>query len=61
MPVATRWGEIQVKVAALARTVVNVAPEFEECKAVAQKEGLPLKQVMAVVLQNYYQGRNDED
>lgn len=61
VPVVTPWGTIQVKVAVLAGKVVNVAPEFEECKAVAQKEQLPLKMVRAAVLQNYYKGTCHED
>ena len=38
---------ISVKVAKLDGKIVNVAPEFEECKKVAINTGLPLKQVMA--------------
>lgn len=60
VPVETPWGKIKVKVAACAQVEVNAAPEFEDCKAVAEKAGLPLKQVQATALLNYYKGRNDE-
>ncbi len=38
---------VSVKVAKLDGKIVNIAPEFEECKKVATDTGLPLKQVMA--------------
>ena len=60
VPVVTPWGKIQVKVATLAGEIVNVAPEFEDCKAVAKKQNLPLKMVMAIALQNYYKGQNHD-
>jgi len=38
---------ISVKFAKLNGEIVNIAPEFEECKKVAVNIGLPLKQVMS--------------
>lgn len=61
VPVATPWGKIRVKVAARGGKIVNVAPEFEECKAVAQKEQLPLKMVRDAALRYYFKGTRHED
>ncbi|MEC7239931.1 MAG: nickel pincer cofactor biosynthesis protein LarC [Myxococcota bacterium] len=43
----TPWGPVQVKVAQRHGTTVNVAPEFEDCKALAHQHGVPIKQVYA--------------
>ena len=44
--VDTEWGKIRVKVGLLNGEVVNYAPEYEDCRAIAEKHALPLKQVM---------------
>jgi len=43
--VATVFGEISVKVGRLGGQVVQVAPEFESCRAAAAQAGVPLKSV----------------
>jgi pyridinium-3,5-bisthiocarboxylic acid mononucleotide nickel chelatase len=43
-------GEVSVKVGKLDGAVVQVAPEFESCKQLAAKAGLPLKQVYEAAL-----------
>ncbi|HEV2837526.1 MAG TPA: nickel insertion protein, partial [Pyrinomonadaceae bacterium] len=43
--VETQYGPIDVKVAHLNGRVVNEMPEFEQCRAVAAKAGVPLKVV----------------
>src|SRR5579859_5383391 len=45
--VDTEYGTIPVKIAADAATVLNVAPEFEACRAIAERQGVPLKHVIA--------------
>ncbi|MGC2721875.1 MAG: LarC family nickel insertion protein, partial [Candidatus Acidiferrales bacterium] len=47
--VETQWGEVRMKVARLAGTIVNAAPEFEDCKKIAETKGIPLKTVIAAV------------
>ena len=37
---------INFKVAKIGRRTINVAPEYEDCKRAALKNGVPLKQVM---------------
>jgi pyridinium-3,5-bisthiocarboxylic acid mononucleotide nickel chelatase len=45
--VETRFGSIRVKVAYLKGRVLNVAPEYEDCKKVALERGIPLKHILA--------------
>jgi uncharacterized protein (TIGR00299 family) protein len=44
--VETEWGNIRIKVGLLNGEVVNYAPEYEDCRAIAEKHAVPLKQVM---------------
>ncbi len=46
LPVATDFGEIRVKLGLRDGKVLNVAPEFEDCRAAAQQHGVALKEVM---------------
>ena len=43
--VDTKWGQVRVKVAGEKHANQNIAPEYEDCRAIAQKERLPLKEV----------------
>lgn len=45
--VETEYGKIPVKIAVDGDTVLNVAPEFEACRAAAEFRGVPVKQVIA--------------
>ena len=45
--VETEYGRIPVKIALDGDTVVNVAPEFEACRAAAERQGVPVKTVIA--------------
>ena len=44
--VATPWGDVRVKIGMLNGEVANVAPEYEDCRRIAQEHGVPLKTVM---------------
>jgi uncharacterized protein (TIGR00299 family) protein len=44
--VATRWGDVRVKVASMNGAVANYAPEYEDCRRIAVEHGVPLKDVM---------------
>lgn len=44
--VKTAYGQINVKVALREGRMVNIQPEFEDCRAIADKKGVPLKEVM---------------
>ena len=47
VPVATPFGEVQMKVSRMNGTVLNAAPEYEDCQRIAAQKGIPLKQVIA--------------
>jgi hypothetical protein len=44
--VATRYGELRVKLGRLGDEIVNVAPEYEDCLGAARAAGVPLKDVL---------------
>ena len=45
VPVKTRFGEIKVKVGKVGEQIKNIAPEYEECRKMAIKQNIPLKEV----------------
>jgi uncharacterized protein (DUF111 family) len=49
--VETEFGSVPVKIASNSTGIVNVAPEFDACRALAERHGIPLKQVMAAAQQ----------
>jgi uncharacterized protein (DUF111 family) len=51
--IATRWGDVRMKVASMNGTVTNYAPEYEDCRRIATECHVPLKSVMQEVLQLY--------
>jgi pyridinium-3,5-bisthiocarboxylic acid mononucleotide nickel chelatase len=51
--IATRWGDVRVKVASMKDAVVNSAPEYEDCRRIATEFHVPLKTVMQEALQLY--------
>jgi uncharacterized protein (DUF111 family) len=56
VPVKTPWGQVHVKTGFLRGEEVNVAPEFEECRRLAESQDIPLKRVLEAALQAYRQG-----
>jgi uncharacterized protein (TIGR00299 family) protein len=48
--VETPFGTVRVKVGSLDGQAYNYAPEFEDCKALAESRGVPLKEVMTAAL-----------
>ncbi|HEY3291565.1 MAG TPA: nickel pincer cofactor biosynthesis protein LarC [Anaerolineae bacterium] len=46
----TPYGEVRVKVAHRGDEVLNVAPEYEDCRLLARQHGVALKQVYAAAL-----------
>ena len=57
--VETRYGPVGVKVARRSGTVMNVAPEYRECRRVAEEQGVPLKEMYQAALEaaHSYVGR----
>jgi len=53
----TPYGSVRVKVARYNGQVLNVAPEYEDCRRIAAERGIPLKQVLTEVTQYFYKQR----
>jgi uncharacterized protein (DUF111 family) len=56
--VQTPWGEVRMKVANLNGSVANYAPEYEDCRRIADQHKVPLKQVMQEANKSYLQSQN---
>jgi pyridinium-3,5-bisthiocarboxylic acid mononucleotide nickel chelatase len=52
--VKTSAGQIQVKIGRQAGKILQVAPEFESCRAAAQQSGLPLKRVYELATEAFW-------
>lgn len=44
------WGDVRVKISSYRGKICNVAPEFEDCRKIAEEAGIPLKVVQHVAL-----------
>lgn len=55
--VTSDWGEVTVKIGMYQGSVIQIAPEYEECKIIAETFGVPLKKVY----QNIWSQLDDED
>jgi hypothetical protein len=53
--VQTVYGPVRVKLARLGARTVNIKPEYEDCRALAHKLNLPLKDVLAAARQAAWQ------
>jgi pyridinium-3,5-bisthiocarboxylic acid mononucleotide nickel chelatase len=51
--VETPWGEVRIKIGSMNGTVTNYAPEYEDCRRIAAKNHVPLKQVMQEATRAY--------
>ncbi|MFO0596640.1 MAG: nickel pincer cofactor biosynthesis protein LarC [Myxococcaceae bacterium] len=48
--VQTPWGAVRMKIGFRGEAVLNAAPEFEDCRALASKSGVALKDVQAAAI-----------
>lgn len=53
--VTTPYGTLAIKLGMLRGEVIQVAPEFEDCRKAAEKAGIPIKTVYDAAVQAYYQ------
>jgi uncharacterized protein (DUF111 family) len=51
--VATRFGEVRVKVARDADRILHAAPEFDDCRKLAEERNVPLQEVMEQAMLRY--------
>ncbi|MEO6739735.1 MAG: nickel insertion protein [Chthoniobacteraceae bacterium] len=49
--VKTRHGEVTVKLGFKGERLLQIAPEFESCRAIAEQAGIPLREVYLAALQ----------
>jgi pyridinium-3,5-bisthiocarboxylic acid mononucleotide nickel chelatase len=54
--VNTTWGPVRIKVASMNGTIANYAPEYEDCRALAEANHVPLKEVLQQAVQAYASG-----
>ena len=60
--VETKWGPVRIKLAHWpGGETANAAPEFEDCRALAMRHSVPLKQVMQEAMRIYLSTRHDAD
>ena len=58
VPVGTPLGMVRFKVARLGQTVVNAAPEFEDCLRIASERSVPVKDVQAAANKAYLDAKS---
>jgi pyridinium-3,5-bisthiocarboxylic acid mononucleotide nickel chelatase len=54
--VETTWGRVRIKIASMNGSISNFAPEYEDCRALAEAHHVPLKQVIHEAVQAYASG-----
>jgi uncharacterized protein (TIGR00299 family) protein len=59
--VTTEWGAVRMKLGLLDDgKIVNYAPEYEDCRAIADRHAIPLKQVMQTAVSAYLAAASPE-
>jgi hypothetical protein len=53
VPTETQWGLVRIKESTLNGTVTNFAPEYEDCRRLAESYSVPLKQVQQESIASY--------
>lgn len=56
--VQTKFGEVRMKLANLNGSVTNYAPEYEDCRRLAEQLRVPLKSVMQEAIKSYLEKEN---
>ena len=51
--VQTHWGPVRIKVASMNGTIANYAPEYEDCRALAEVNHVPLKRIIEEAMRQY--------
>ena len=53
--VNTKFGEVRVKLSRVNGRILHVAPEYEDCRKLAEEKNVPLQRVINEALRNYEQ------
>ena len=56
--VQTKWGDVRMKLANLNGSISNYAPEYEDCRRIAEQQQIPLKAVMQEAIKMYLEETN---
>jgi uncharacterized protein (DUF111 family) len=51
--VETTWGPVRMKIANMNGSISNYAPEYEDCRALAETKHVPLRMIMQEAIQQY--------
>jgi uncharacterized protein (TIGR00299 family) protein len=51
--VVTRYGEVRMKIARTAERVQHAAPEFDDCRKLAEEKNVPLQEVMEQAMRGF--------
>src|SRR5216684_2165065 len=51
--VDTTWGPVRIKIANMNGSISNYAPEYEDCRTLAETQHIPLRTVMQEAIQQY--------
>jgi uncharacterized protein (TIGR00299 family) protein len=54
--VETPWGPVRIKIANMNGSISNYAPEYEDCRTLAEAQHVPLRTVMQEAIQQYLRG-----
>ena len=60
LTIATRWGDVRLKIASRNGTVTNYAPEYEDCRRIALEHRVPLKSVIEEAVQVFLGSTRDQ-
>jgi hypothetical protein len=58
LSVKTKWGEVRMKLANLNGSISNYAPEYEDCRRIAEEQHVPLKTVIQEAVKVYLETNN---
>jgi pyridinium-3,5-bisthiocarboxylic acid mononucleotide nickel chelatase len=56
--VATKFGEVRVKLSRVNGRILHVAPEYDDCRKLAEEKNVPLQRVINEALRSYESGGN---
>jgi uncharacterized protein (TIGR00299 family) protein len=56
--VQTQWGAVRMKLAGVNGAISNYAPEYEDCRRIAEAQHVPLKTVMQEAVKIYLEEKN---
>jgi uncharacterized protein (TIGR00299 family) protein len=58
--VDTTWGPVRIKIANMNGSISNYAPEYEDCRMLAEAQHVPLRTIMQEAIQHYLRGDQKE-